>query len=476
MGFDNNTANAGGKFSSALHQETALQQQQRLSPMQVRYVRMLEMNQQEAEAAVERELDDNPALERLDPPCPADSGREPAAIHLYVRPAAESESPGAPIWVPDDNGSLYDHLSEQLRDSSAPAMIKKIAAYIIGNLDSNGYLARSPQAMVNDLAFGPGLEVTDAQMAEAMELIRSLDPPGVGAENLRDSILLQLGRLPESQCRDDALRIIRECFEAYSMKHFHRIVSQLKMPAPRVEAARRIISAVNPKPGSVFGTGRADRARPIVPDFIIDITPEGEIAVSLQSGIPELGIEAGFESAVKLMDSNARQRKDSDRDFVRTRYDDARNFIEIMLKRRTTLFAVMTAIVARQRDYLLSGEDYDLKPLALKDIAADTGYDVSTVSRATAEKYASTPYGILPLRFFFSEGYAGNGDSETVSARAVQAALKALVESEDKRHPLSDERLCNLLTEKGYDVSRRTVTKYRDRLGIQAARLRKEVL
>lgn len=462
-------------LSSGLRQQSELTLQQRLSPMQVRYVRMLEMNQQEAEDAVERELADNPALaldEESGPAVAADHSRETASWR-QARDVSADET--APVWTrqADDSVSIYDFLEEQLRERDMTDEDSFLARYIVGNLDANGYLQRSVAAMTDDLAFGPGIEVSPGQMKQAMEVVRSLDPPGVGAVDLRDALLLQLRRMPESAVVADALRIIEECFEAFTMKHTHRIVSQLKMDAGRVEKAVGLIVSLNPKPGSAVGSGRDDVARPIVPDFVVDVYPEGEISVGLPSGIPELAIEQGFVSAVKLMERNRQRRKDSDAEFVMSRYNDARDFIEILRQRRDTLYAVMTAVSARQKEYLLTGDEHTLRPLGLKDIAADTGYDVSTVSRATAGKYAATPYGVLPLRFFFSEGYGDDGDA--VSARAVQAALRAIVRGEDKRHPFSDERLCAMLLEKGYEVSRRTVAKYRDRLGIPVARLRKEI-
>lgn len=440
--------------------------QQRLTSQQVRFVRLLEMNEQEVEAAVERELDDNPALGRADT-APAESRYVPM---FDPRPQPE--------WTPvaaDDSETLYDMLASQIGERKVPEPVRQAALYIIGNLDPNGYLRRTPQGIMDDLAFGPGIDLSEEQMAQAMALVKSLDPPGVGAADLRESLELQLLRMPVSPVRDDALRIVREGFEAFTMKHTPRLVSQLKMPAGRVDAAVELILALNPKPGGAVGSGRGELAAAVVPDFQVDVSAQGEITVSFPGNIPALAIEESFEQAVRRMQDRAEARKDKDARFIMARYGDARDFINILQQRRDTLYSVMTAIVKLQHDYFLSCDDHDLRPMTLKDVATLIGMDVSTVSRATAGKYVATSCGMVPLRFFFSEGYDRGQGNARVSARSVQAALRALVDQEDKRHPLSDEALCELLAAKGYEVSRRTVAKYRDRLGLPVARLRKDM-
>lgn len=453
-------------MAQELHQLQSQRLQQRLTSQQVRFVRLLEMNEQEVEAAVERELDDNPALERMD------------AVASEPRYVAPFDPRPQPEWTPvaaDDSETLYDLLAAQIGERYAPETVRKAALYIIGNLDSNGYLQRTPQGMMDDLAFGPGIDVSPEQMAQALDMVRSLDPAGVGGANLQESLELQLERMSPSPVRDDALRIVREGFEAFTMKHLPRLVTQLKMSAARVEAAVEMILSLNPKPGAAVGSGRGELAAAVVPDFQIDVSERGEITVGFPGNIPALAIEESFEQAVARMKDRAASRKDKDARFIMARYGDARDFINILQQRRDTLYSVMTAIVKLQHDYFLSGDEHDLHPMALKDVAALIGMDVSTVSRATAGKYVATSYGIVPLRFFFSEGYDRGEGSGRVSARSVQAALRALVEGEDKRHPLSDEALCAMLAEQGYDVSRRTVAKYRDRLGLPVARLRKNM-
>lgn len=441
---------------------------QRLTSQQVRYVRLLEMNEQEAEAAVEKELDVNPALEKVEHV----PGADEVAAYSWLHDSRSTPEP-APVPAADSE-SLYEYLERQIGERSLNDDVRRLALYIIGNLDSNGYLQRSPEAMSDDIAFSSGEDVSPQAMHGALELVRTLDPPGVGATGLQQSLELQLERLPQSQTRDDALSIVREGFDAFAMKHTARLVSRLKIPARRVEEAIALILTLNPKPGSAIGSGRSDLAAAVVPDFQVDTSDSGEIVISFPGRIPPLAIEESFEKAYRRLQENANARKEKDARFILSRYGDARDFINILRQRRDTLYSVMTAIVKLQHEFFVTGDEKELKPMTLKDVAAMIGMDVSTVSRATAGKYVATSYGILPLRYFFSEGY-DSADGEAVSARSVQAALRALIEKEDKRRPLSDEALCRLLAEQGYQVSRRTVAKYRDRLGLPVARLRKDM-
>lgn len=450
-----------------LHQEQTQKLQQRLTSQQVRYVRLLEMNEQEAEAAVARELDDNPALAVAED-APVEPRRE-GRYYTSSRPNAE------PDWTPvaaDDSVTLYDYLYAQVGELVLPEGVRRAALYVIGNLDSNGYLQRSPRAMIDDMAISEDMEVDTATMDEALKVVRSLDPAGVGAVDLQQTLALQLDRLPASQRRDDAMRIVGEGFEQFVMKHIPKLVTRLKLPAGRVEQAVELIRTLNPKPGSTIESGRSSMATAVVPDFQIDTSDDGEITVGFNSSIPSLAVEESFEQAYRRLQATAETRKAGDSRFVVSRYRDARDFIYLLKQRRDTLYSVMTAIISLQRDYFLSCDERDLKPMTLKDVASIIKMDVSTVSRATAGKYVATPCGVVPLRFFFSEGY-DDADGGKISARTVQAALRELIEKEDKHHPLSDEALCRMLSQRGYDVSRRTVAKYRDRLGLPVARLRR---
>lgn len=480
-----------------MQEKQKLSQQQRLttklSPLQVRYVKMLEMTSPEVDEAVRRELDDNPALQASDNDEAflqnSDDSKEEFSETAdemmladykgeddipYYRLEARNSSPDDKSFdfIPqDESDSLYDYLNLQISERKLPESVRIAAEYIIGNIDSNGYLRRQVSAIVDDMAFQQGIEIDDADAERAFEEIRSLDPPGIGATDLQDCLLLQLKR-GSSPIHELAEKVVSDFFEAFTMKHYHKIISGLKISEEKFREALALILSLNPKPGAAIGNPSAQGggAQPIIPDFNIDID-DGRITISLCNNLPELQIEESFENAVARMESNARSRASKENEFIMSRYNDARDFINLLRQRQETLFAVMSSIVKLQKDYFLSEDERDLRPMGLKDVSALTGYDLSVVSRATNNKYVSTPWGILPLRFFFSESL-GEG-SEEASAREIQAALRQIVEKEDKKHPLSDDQICNELNKSGYDVSRRTIAKYRDRLGIPVARLRK---
>ncbi len=464
--------------------------QQRLTPLQVRFVRMLEMNRSEADEAVEKELADNPALEQIDdslPETPTEHGdrfressedlqrkdyADPDEIPWYRLRTPDSGRTDIYIPVtPDDGDDLYSSLLTQLSELHLSPEVRDTAEYIIDSLDANGYLTRSPAGMLSDIIIATGREVSPQTMTQALEAVRSLDPAGVGALSLEQCMELQLLRLPQSTAREDALEIVRRCWDSFLKRHSHKITSRLRISSERTAAAVALIARLNPKPGGAVGNERGSRAAAIVPDFIVDTDDDGSLTVSLGGRNPRLAIEASFESAMKLMQSRE-NRKPKGADYITARYNDARDFIALVRQRRETLLAVITAIAKIQKEYFLTGDESTLRPMTLKDVAAIIGNDPSTVSRSTSGKYVQTRAGIKPMRFFFSEGYSVD-DGADVSARQVQAALKKIVEQEDSSHPLSDEALCTRLSEQGFDVSRRTVAKYRDRLGIPVARLRK---
>lgn len=442
----------------------------RLSQQQLRFVKLLELNAPELDEAVERELEDNPALgvkEETD----EDTRRYP----LYHNPRSEADdTPFAPV---DNSDTIYDNLYDQLSERSLTPEVEQAAEYIIGNLDSNGYLTRPLHLLVNDMAFGPGIEVSEEEALEALNVVRSLEPAGIGARNLQDCLEMQLVELPQSERRDDALRIIRESYDSFVMKHKKKIVSQLKIGEPRTEQALSLILSLNPKPGSALGVDPSKETNIVIPDFIVD-NEDGEITISLNNRIPELQIEQSFAEAVAELDRQKKLRGERNGkkggEFITSRYNDARDFIRILSQRQQTMMAVMTAIVKIQKEYFLTEDVYRLKPMMIKTVAEETGYDLSVISRATTNKFVMTPWGIFPLRFFFSDTI-GESEAETgeLTNRKIEAEIAALVEGEDKHHPLSDQLLMEEMNARGYDVSRRTVAKYRDRQGIPVARLRK---
>jgi len=377
--------------------------------------------------------------------------------------------------VATSENSLIDYLTEQINEQDLTENQRKIADYIIGNIDSNGYLTRSVSAISDDLIFQTDLNVSEDEISTVLQMIRDLDPAGVGAVDLRDCLLLQLERLSGSADNMAAYDIIDKYFVEFSKKHYDKIISAMKISAEDFRRALDIIRALNPKPGSLYGSADNAKAQHIIPDFSVEIDGD-TITLTLLNNIPDLQIEESFQAMYdSLSTKKPRNRNEEEANrFVKDKYESASAFIAMLRQRQTTLFNTMRAIVDRQKDFFLTEDESSLRPMVLKDIAADTGYDISVISRATSGKYVMTQGGIYPLKFFFNEGMRRDS-GEDVSTREIQSSLKQLIEKEDKNKPYSDEQLCALLKEKGYEIARRTIAKYRERLGFPVARLRKEL-
>lgn len=452
----------------------------RLSQQQLRFVRLLEMSAPELDEAVERELEENPALEPADADTARDSGTSEGGF-LPLRRHYDSDSQQPEFAPADTTVTLLDYLTGQLAERTLPLPVEEGARYIIGNLDGNGYLRRPLRNLLDDLEFNQGVHISPADGEEALRTVQELDPTGVGATSLQECLLLQLRRMPGTETTKDAIRIIDENFETFTLKHSKKLESDLGISKERVSDALKLILSLNPKPGNAFDSSSSEASNIIIPDFIIG-DEDGELTISLNNRIPELRIDQGFASAVADMEISAAEKKgkgkkDPKNQFILTRYNDARDFIRILTQRQKIMMLVMTAIVKYQKEYFETEDVYRLRPMMIKDLAEMTGLDLSVISRATASKYVSTSAGIFPLRFFFSDkvGEENGSDTEALTNRKVEAEIKALVDEEDKEHPLSDEKLRQEMQKRGYDISRRTVAKYRDRIGIPVARLRREL-
>lgn len=450
---------------------------QRLSPRQVQYARLLEMTAPEVEEEVLRQLDDNPALEAIDANEPSTDDYEALASEPDYDddPADRMPTHRADVatWqAQDDSGTdLSAYLSEQIGQTLVDRVIKRLALYIIGNLDANGYLTRTLASMADDIAIATGRDVDMDDMRKAFALVRELDPAGVCAVDLRDCMLLQLDRRkPLTLDLKAAREIVADYFDLLSKKHYERLASQMGIDSDTLAGALDIIRSLNPKPGSAMAQSSIDmRLAQITPDVSVECQ-DGRVAVSLVSHLPNLQIEKTFEYDATEAPRNKREREAQA--FVKLKRDDAEAFIAALRQRGATLVNVTEAIAKRQADFLASGDSSRLKPMILKDIAADTGYDISTVSRATAGKYVATDLGIYPLKMFFNE--APTEDADT-SSHEIMHAIKAIVEAEDKRHPLSDLAIEQKMRAKGYQIARRTITKYREKMGIPVGRLRKTI-
>lgn len=483
------------KESLHLTQEQRLQQ--RLSPQQVQFVRLLGMNRTEMEDEVRHEVLDNPAIEIADSddssdgeapaeemttdnnvtPDSADPEDEPEddvpAYRLNISNRSADDKVYEPIIT--NESTLIDYLSEQISEHDLSEKQQTIADYIIGNIDDNGYLTRSVEAISDDIVFQMGIEVDEDEIQSVLQMIRDLDPAGIGAKDLRDCLLLQLERLPGSDDNLLAYKIIDCYFPEFSKKHYDRIITALKTDKEGFRRALEVILSLNPKPGSLYGGGDNSKAQHIIPDFSVEVDGDN-ITLTLLNNIPELQIEESFQAMyddISVKRVRNRSEEEANR-FVKDKYESAATFIKMLKQRQVTLFSIMRAILERQKQFFLTEDESLLRPMVLKDIASDTGYDLSVVSRATSGKYVMTQGGIYPLKFFFNEGIR-HESGEDVSSREIQSALKEIIEGEDKKKPYSDEVLCTLLNKRGYEIARRTIAKYRERMGFPVARLRKEL-
>ncbi len=465
--------------------------QQRLTPQQVQFVRMLEMTGPEVEDEVRRAVDENPALEVSDgEPLPAeqqdDEGFNESAEQMQLadykteddipsyRLEAGNYSPDTTYYEPvvvDAGDTLIDMLTAQLSEQDLTERQLAIGEYIIGNIDDNGYLARDLMSMESDLAI-QGIDVSMAELKDVFEKVRELDPAGVGAVDLRDCLLLQLRRRKQSDALAHAIEIIEDYFDLFSKKHYDKLCSMMGMSADELKDAMSIIRLLNPKPGSqVNGTTIEDKARHIVPEFSVDVD-DGEITLTLLNNLPELQIEESFTAETLEQMPKPGKREREAQAFIKQKRDEAAGFIKILRMRQETLYRVMSAIVRLQRDFFLTDDESLIRPMILKDVAALTGYDLSVISRATAGKYVATAGGIYPLKLFFNERPKEDDD---VSSHEILAVIKEIIAQEEKKRPLSDEAITARLVERGYDIARRTVAKYRERLGFPVARLRREI-
>lgn len=463
----------------SLSLNTTLRQQQRLTPLQVRYVRLLEMNAPEIEEEVRRAIDEMPALEAKDEVAPDDPGETVDAASSDTTPfyrfVAHNRSASDPYFdavaaAGDHPQTLLEALAEQIGVSDLDDRQRRIAGQIIGNIDDNGYITRDLGDIALDVTTADGIDVTPSEVNQVWQQIRTFDPAGVGAVDLRDCLSLQLKRLPPSEAVDDASGIVNHFFDIFSRKQFERLRTALDIDEGRLRRAIDVIRRLNPKPGAAYASGAPadDTPRHVIPDFAVDVDGDRLILMSL-SRIPELAIEKSFQADTPI---TPREARDGAKLFIRAKRNEAQEFIRIVGMRQETLYRVMQAILKIQRDFFLTGDERAIRPMILKDVAALTGYDLSVISRATADKYVATSYGVFPLKMFFNE--RPREDSDASSAQ-IRQALRDLVDSEDKRAPLSDEALTAALAAKGFDIARRTVAKYRERLGLPVARLRKEM-
>lgn len=483
----------------ALRQQLQLKQQQRLSPLQMQVIKLTELPYLELEERIKQELEDNPALdeglEASDDYSDDDTfgeedgnqdiSQEDIALGDYMN---EDEIPDYQIASSGKQtskeeipfslaASLHEYLIEQLTESDLGESDKKIAEYIIGNIDDSGYLDRSLNAISDDLIFQQNIDVSVEKLEKILKVIQDFDPAGIAARNLQECLLLQLEKKDYSVETELAIKILTRHFEDFSKRHYDKIIKQLSIDEATLKEVIQEITTLNPKPGNNWGDALSLTLSTIVPDFIVEAY-NGELYLSLNNrNIPDLKISREYSNLLKgyseSKDGMSNDAKNAAQ-FVKQKLDSARWFIEAIKQRQETLQRSMQAIIDLQYDFFLTGDEAQLKPMILKDVAERTGYDISTISRVSNSKYVQTNFGIYSLKYFFSESMQTD-TGEEISSREVKAILKECIEAEDKRKPLPDDKLCEILKEKGYIIARRTVAKYREQMNIPIARLRKEI-
>jgi len=498
-------------------------QQQRLSQQQMLQVKLLEMPLAELEQNINAELDDNPALEekRDDDALDAASSSEDA----YDDPASEGSSDssssdddsfeeksereereealdnaledlggddampepthGGSQADPDadyeetvwgDTTSFYDKLNEQMGETELTDQQQQIMEYLIGSLDGDGLLRKSLDDICDELAIYHGIDVPVKEIEKVLKILQTFDPAGIGARSLQECLLLQIARKPESKLKSLMKEVISNHFDDFIKKHWDKISQSMNLTPEQAKVIHEEIKKLNPKPGAALGETEGRSLQQITPDFIVDTDDDGNVTFTLNNGrIPDLRISPSFTEMVDTYRTNKQNMNRKEKEallYAKEKVDKAQGYIEAVKQRRHTLYVTMKAIINWQKKFFQNGDEADLKPMILKDIAEKTGLDISTISRVSNMKYAQTRWGTFPLRFFFTDGYVTK-DGEEMSTRKIKLALKDLIDKEDKHKPLSDDVLAQEMKKKGYPIARRTVAKYREQLGLPVARLRR---
>lgn len=486
----------------AIHQRLQQKLLQRLSPQQIQLMKLLQVPTASLETRIKEELEENPALE-LEPERFEEKESTSEEFDTAEETPAESyEEDSVSDYIQDDDDeadyklrdtnypefseerehpirsgtSFYDLLTDQLHLLNLDATQQTIAEQVVGSIDEDGYLRRDTSAMVDDLAFRQNLIVTEADVEVIIEMIQQFDPPGVAARNLQECLLLQLKRKEQADSLATmAINILTNYFDEFSRKHYDKIQKVLSISEDEMRGVIQLITKLNPKPGGE-SPDDTQELNYVVPDFFI-YNNGGKLELTLNSrNAPELRISEGYRDMLRNYEKGTKKDKRQKEAvlFIKQKIDAAKWFIDAIQQRQQTLLLTMQAIMEHQQDFFTSGDESDLRPMILKDVAAATGLDISTVSRVANSKYVQTEFGTYRLKYFFNEALTTD-TGEEVSTREVKRILSDLVASEDKKNPVSDERLTELLQEKGYEIARRTVAKYREQLMIPVARLRREL-
>ena len=467
-----------------IEQKLTLKQQQKLSPLQIQTIKLIELPVQELEQRIRKELEENPVLddtpqESKDDETPRDvslseiNEDDPTPAYKYkINNYGKDERPQYNTFSVKQ--SFTQSLMEQMGFRNLTKHQQQIATFLIGSLDDDGYLRRDIESLVDDMAFRANIETNEEEVLEMLKMIQEFEPAGVGARDLRECLLIQLKGLKQTEDVQDATAILTDYFQEFSNRHFQKVMARLGLSEQRMKAAMARIVKLNPAPGGQVDDSYNDQAQQIVPDFVLDYE-DGQLNLPMpRFSIPEIRVNRKYaDLLMEAANSSERQKKEA-ATFVKQKMDSAKWFVEALKQRHNTLQNTMQAIIDYQHDYFIDGDEANLRPMVLKDIAEKTGFDISTISRVVNSKYIETHFGIFPLKYFFSEGLE-NQEGEEVSTRELKKVLQECVDNEDKHKPLTDDQLVSEMEKRGYKVARRTIAKYRDQLGIAKARLRKEL-
>ena len=473
----------------AINQKQVLSLQQKLSPQQIQMIKLLELPAVQLEQRIKQEIEDNIVLEEEERSA-EDEEQPPQQISFdeYLR---EDDTPSyksrinnfskddkqRPVYLTEGR-SLQEYLVEQLGYRNLPERDLRLAVYLIGSIDEDGYLRRDLESVADDIAFTVGVETTAGELERLLNVIHELEPAGIGARDLRECLLLQMAQMPiNTRPRRLARKILTNYFDEFVKKHYEKLMARWQISEDDFREAIAEIRRLSPKPGNLYAEGGTDTTPYIIPDFLLDYQ-DGRFTLSLNSyNVPEVRVNRRYMEMIREMvgsDGRVREKDKEAIQFVKSKIDSAKWFISAIKQRHDTLMRTMQTILDYQEEYFKDGDKSKLRPMILKDIADRTGLDVSTISRVVNSKYVQTQFGIILLKSLFSEAMQTDSGEE-VSSYEIKNILQECIDEEDKRRPLTDETLMDILNSKGYRIARRTVAKYREMLGIPVARLRKQI-
>ena len=472
----------------AINQKQVLSLQQKLSPQQIQMIKLLELPAVQLEQRIKQEIEDNIVLEEEERSSEDDEQPQQISVDEYLHdddtPSYKSrinnyskDDKQRPVYLTEGR-SLQEYLIEQLGYRNLPERDMRLAVYLIGSIDEDGYLRRDLESVADDIAFTVGIETTAGELERLLNIIHELEPAGIGARDLRECLLLQMAQMPiNTRPRRLARKILTNYFDEFVKKHYEKLMARLQISEDDFREAIAEIRHLSPKPGNLYVEGGTDTTPYIIPDFILDYQ-DGRFTLSLNSyNVPEVRVNRRYKEMIRDMvgsDGRVREKDKEAIQFVKSKIDSAKWFISAIKQRHDTLMRTMQTILDYQEEYFKDGDKSKLRPMILKDIADRTGLDVSTISRVVNSKYVQTQFGIILLKSLFSEAMQTDSGEE-VSSYEIKNILQQCIDEEDKRRPLTDETLMDILNSKGYRIARRTVAKYREMLGIPVARLRKQI-